>query len=257
MPQSDMPSNARFNPLDREPAYRQLAEVITGQILDGTLPPGFVLPIEQKLADQFNVHRSTLREGLRVLEQNGLVRREGKKLIVQRPPHEGLARMMGRALVLHDVTFKDVHMMGQLLYSTAAELAAVHATDDVKAKLQENLVRTRAVLNDPDDLTQVDLEFMHLIAQGSGNTALVLALEPLGLIFYAVFHAIFEVVPVAGERLLASHQKIYDSIVERNSYDARRWMNKHCDDFLRGVEASGFSPDDSVGSWDRVILRMS
>ena len=91
------------------PAYKLVADAIERLILQGTLKTGDVLPAETALAAQFGVNRSTVREGIRSLEQNGLVRREGgKKLFASRPRHADTAAQVSRAMLLHDVTFLNL-----------------------------------------------------------------------------------------------------------------------------------------------------
>ncbi len=71
----------RFGKLAVAPAYRVVFETIEREILAGRLAPGTRLPSETALAEQFGVNRSTAREGLRLLEQTGLVdRRAGRRL---------------------------------------------------------------------------------------------------------------------------------------------------------------------------------
>jgi DNA-binding FadR family transcriptional regulator len=65
----------RFARLERAPAYKNVSEAILKDIIDGRLTVGNRLPSEQKLAEQFGVHRSTVREGIRLLEETGVLRR--------------------------------------------------------------------------------------------------------------------------------------------------------------------------------------
>ena len=62
-----------FDPVDREPAYTRVSSAIEAKILSRALRGGDVLPAETELAQQFRVHRSTVREALRQLESAGLV----------------------------------------------------------------------------------------------------------------------------------------------------------------------------------------
>ena len=63
-----------------EPAYKAVSAAIERAILDGALPPGAALPTEQELSERFGVHRSTVREAIRQVEQEGLLqRREGRR----------------------------------------------------------------------------------------------------------------------------------------------------------------------------------
>src|SRR5215470_11279215 len=105
-----MSSSMEFDQIQIEPAYRKVAAAIGGRILDRSLREGDRLPPEIELARQFGVNRSTVREALRELESNGLVtRRPGSKLMsVSRPHHEAVAQRVSHALLLHDVTVRNV-----------------------------------------------------------------------------------------------------------------------------------------------------
>ena len=76
-----------FEPVEREPAYTRVSAAIEQKILSRALRDGDVLPAEVDLAQQFRVHRSTVREALRQLESAGLVTRPpgAKRMIVSRP----------------------------------------------------------------------------------------------------------------------------------------------------------------------------
>ena len=64
------------------PNYRRVTLAIEEQILGGRMKLGDPLPTEQDLAEQLGVNRSTLREGLRALENAGLVKRAGGKKLI-------------------------------------------------------------------------------------------------------------------------------------------------------------------------------
>ena len=53
--------------------YLQLADVLAGQIADGTYRAGDRIPSVRKLRDQFGVSLTTVLEACRVLEDRGLV----------------------------------------------------------------------------------------------------------------------------------------------------------------------------------------
>lgn len=67
-----MPNTA----LQRDPLYRQIYKILEVQILNNELKVGDTLPAEQALADNLQVHRSSVREAMRLLEENGLVERK-------------------------------------------------------------------------------------------------------------------------------------------------------------------------------------
>lgn len=62
--------------LDRQspnPLYLQLKDILASQIADGLLQPGDALPSERQLCEEFNISRSTVREALRELSDQGLI----------------------------------------------------------------------------------------------------------------------------------------------------------------------------------------
>src|SRR5690606_37801432 len=84
---ADSTAQALFDPVERSPAYTRVSSAIEQKILTRALRAGDVLPAETDLAQQFRVHRSTVREALRQLESAGLVTRPqgAKRMVVSRP----------------------------------------------------------------------------------------------------------------------------------------------------------------------------
>ncbi len=58
------------------PKYYQLAQTLSGQISSGALKPNDQLPTEDELSQRYGLSRGTVREAMRLLENDGLVRRE-------------------------------------------------------------------------------------------------------------------------------------------------------------------------------------
>lgn len=54
-------------------AYMQIAETLRRRIVNGDLAPGFLLPSEAMLCEEFTVVRNTVRRALAVLEDEGLI----------------------------------------------------------------------------------------------------------------------------------------------------------------------------------------
>ena len=61
------------NPLSAVPLYRQLADLLAGQIERGELRPGQPLPSELHLQQTYDVSRGTVRMAMRELRERGLV----------------------------------------------------------------------------------------------------------------------------------------------------------------------------------------
>ena len=61
----------KIEKLQLTPAYQALSVDLRQRIVAGEIQPGEPLPTEADLAQSYGVHRSTVREGLRHLEQDG------------------------------------------------------------------------------------------------------------------------------------------------------------------------------------------
>ena len=66
------------------PMWRQVADHLRTQILDGTFPAGHVLPSEETLATEYGVSRPVIRDGIKTLVAEGFVE--------VRRPHGNLVR---------------------------------------------------------------------------------------------------------------------------------------------------------------------
>lgn len=70
-----------------DPLYRRIAEGLRQQIQSGELSPGGQLPPEDKLVDQFQASRNTIRDAVKFLISLGLVEtRPGQGTFVVEPP---------------------------------------------------------------------------------------------------------------------------------------------------------------------------
>ena len=94
----------KIEKLQLTPAYQALSVDLRQRIVAGEIQPGEPLPTEADLAQSYGVHRSTVREGLRHLEQDGLLKRAGKKLMVTVPSSDKLAQSAERALRMRQVS---------------------------------------------------------------------------------------------------------------------------------------------------------
>ena len=87
-----------------------MAAALLDRITTRAINAGERLPPEIELARQFGVHRGTVREALRELQTNGVLKRErgSKLMMVTRPERVDVAAGVSRALALHDVSYHDV-----------------------------------------------------------------------------------------------------------------------------------------------------
>lgn len=108
-------------------AAELLAARIRGQIIRRELKEGEALPAESELMEKFGVSRPTLREAIRVLEMESLLRmRRGSHggAIVTAPDPQVAARTVGVILQLRGVTLKDIHTARTMIEPMAARYIA-------------------------------------------------------------------------------------------------------------------------------------
>jgi DNA-binding FadR family transcriptional regulator len=235
------------------PAYQQVAEAIEREIIAGHIRPGDPLGTEAELVKQFGVNRSTVREGIRLLEQGGLVRRDSsRRLWVGLPHYERLASRMSRALVLHKVTFRELYEAAMPLQIATIEAAVERATPELIEALEENIARTQAVLAQPAAVAELDAEFHGLIGKASQNRVLQLAREPSEALVIPSTELILRKVKEGAPRLLHAHRMYVDALKRRDKDAARLWVRRHLDDWRRGFQRAGRDLDQPI---DRIYLQ--
>lgn len=237
-------AQALFDPVERSPAYTRVSSAIEQKILTRALRAGDVLPAETDLAQQFRVHRSTVREALRQLESAGLVARPqgAKRMVVSRPEAAKVASGMRHALVLHDVTFVDVWEAMMVLEPQVAALAALRRDDAQLRDLHRAAEAFRLSPQGDPQAVDVVLVFFEILGRASRNQVLVLAKQAMSQALAPSLAKMIDTVPQARTRISDAHRHLVAAVRERDSQQARQWMEKHVSDFKRGYEVAGISP---------------
>lgn len=166
-------------------AYEQVADQLRELIMTRELSPGERLPNEALLAREFGVSRATIREALRVLAAQNLIRTAkgaGGGSYVTLPSVDHISAFLSSNINLltgnRDLTLGELIEARMLLEIPAARLAAERRRD-------EDLERLRACI--PPDAVRVDTreEFIHnsgfhtTIIECCGNTLLYIAAQPV------------------------------------------------------------------------------
>jgi GntR family transcriptional regulator, transcriptional repressor for pyruvate dehydrogenase complex len=233
-----VPSADLFEPLDDQPAYRQIANLIEQRIVDRTLKAGDPLPSETDLARQFGVNRSTVREAIRELETHGLIGRVRgeKRLRVTLPEAARVISGVSRALALHDVTYMELWEAMMAIEPAAAGYAAARRTPAQLELLIETGARMRGEPPATAAAVAAVMDFFTAVAEASGNQVLALSQAPLNLLLEPALTQVIDRVAQARMRIRDAQAKIIEAVKHRRSEVARTWMEKHIRDFKRGYE---------------------
>lgn len=239
-----------FDRLEVVPAYKTVCEAIEKEIMSGRLGPGDQLPTETDLAAQFGLTRHTVREGLRILEESGLVGREaGRRLFVKQPHYAEAAPRALRALIMQRVTFQELWQVSMSLEPLAAELAASRISKAQIEELEENLARMEEAFADGQSIIALDIAFHTLVAEIAANKALLLAREPISQLFYPALSRLFEHPEnrITGpRRLIEAHRRIVETLKRHDPAEAEAWMRRHIADFRRGYQRCDFDLNEPV-----------
>ena len=240
-----------FERIKTRPAYELVAEAIERRILSGHLRPGDPVGTESELVKQFGVNRSTVREGIRLLEQSGLVAREAsRRLSVAVPHYHRLASRMTRSLILQQVTFRELYYTSRALEPAAVDQAVDNRTTEDLAALEANIDQTIKVQHDPAAVADCDGDFHRLIGLAAHNRVLLLAKEPSSMLVRPTTAFIILNNPRGIPRLIAAHKHIVDALSRRDRAEARLWVDRHLKDWRVGFELSGMDLDSPVGDID-------
>jgi DNA-binding FadR family transcriptional regulator len=238
-----------FEPIRVEPAYRKVAAALLDRITSRAIGAGERLPPEMELARQFGVHRGTVREALRELETNGVLKRErgSKLMMVTRPSRDDVASNVSRALSLHEVTYHDVW---EALTALEPPMAAAAA----RQRDAQDLARLDALLGRHDDASDTDAAveqaaaFFHAIGEATHNGVFMLAHEPLVQLLVPSLGAMIDKVPQARARIADAQKKLVGAIRNKDAAAAGDWMSKHIRDFRRGFELARIELAQRVGN---------
>src|SRR3954471_6483328 len=160
-------------------ASEDVAEQIRAQIATGRLKPGDMLPSETALLDLFQVARPTMREALRILESDGLVKiQRGIKggAQVQEPDIGPLARRLGLHLQLRGTDRNDVLQAEVIIQPGVVALAASRRPPAALVDLRAAVERVGAC-DDMREFSEAAAHFLDRVIHAAHNQVLALLSE--------------------------------------------------------------------------------
>lgn len=213
-----------------------LADVIGDQlregILGGDLAPGDRLPPERELATRFGTNRNTLREAIRALEAQGLVRArqgDGVRVLDFRTSGDfGLLPQIVRqgSPEERQLLFGDLLRTRRVVCVEAVVMAAERATPEQVDHLLELLARQRDNGADLLALVTTDVEIYRSLVDASSSmvsTLLFNTLERVVMQFVEIFPQIIWFAPNYLERMT----EVVDAIGAKEPERARALFDEH------------------------------
>jgi DNA-binding FadR family transcriptional regulator len=153
---------------------------------------------------------------------------------------------MSRALILQQVTFRELWHTSMALEPAAVEQAMEHATEEDLAAIAANIAKTRDARNRAATVAKLDAEFHGLIGKAAHNRVLLLAKEPSSMLVMPTVEFILARNPSGIARLIEAHEQIYDALRRRDRAKGRLWVARHLRDWKAGFERAGRHIDSPI-----------
>ncbi|MER6469236.1 FadR/GntR family transcriptional regulator [Streptomyces collinus] len=207
--------------------FEEALEQILQVVRLGLVPAGERLPAERELADRLGVSRVTLREVLKVLQEQGLVEarrgRYGGTFVLPRVDAGGEDELRRR---IAEVDIEDVLRFREVLEVGAAGLCAAHGlTAERGARLRAALERTREA--PLADYRRLDTLLHLTLAELCGSPSLAAQYAAVR----AAVNDLLDCIPLLVRNLEHSqrqHTALVEAVLAGDADGARETMREHC-----------------------------
>ncbi len=200
--------------------YEEVAELLRQRIFKRELEPGSWID-EVKLAEEYGISRTPLREALKVLAAEGLV-----------------TMKVRRGAYVTEVSEQDlteVYALLSLLESDAAGVVATRASDAELAELRAIHRELASAAGDRDRFFAINGRFHMRLLEIAGNRWRNQMVADLRKVMKLNrHHSLFKSGRI--EESLAEHQQVMDALDRRDATAATQRMQAH---FANGLEAAG------------------
>ncbi|MCF1592528.1 FadR/GntR family transcriptional regulator [Streptomyces muensis] len=208
-------------------AAELVADALRKNIIDGSFADGDVLPSEAQLMQRFNVSRPTLREAIRVLEQERLITvRRGARggAVVHGMRSEIVSRYAALFLESRGTGLDDLYAAQAIIEPACVALLAESSSQEIVRKLRQALDEEASTLGSEQELAD-RVSFHTTLIQLSGNQTLSLMSEVISDVLLAIGGR--EPVGIAAADALEHHRLVVDLIEAREPEHARRLWSDH------------------------------
>lgn len=211
-------------------SYDVLAAKLRETILGGGIREGESLPTERELVSQTGLSRGSVREALRMLAVEGLVRPRHGRLggnIVTLPGKESMAHFINQFVIGRKLSIRTLQETRETIEPMLARFAAERRSlDDVKAIRALNDELTGA-LSDRAQFAAINIEWHNAVAAASRNDLLAAFLFSMSFgVTMATMADEYDTMDVR-KAVIAIHGRIADAIEAQNADLAFRRMQKH------------------------------
>ena len=199
--------------------YEEVAELLRQRIFSRELEPGSWID-ELKLAEEYGISRTPLREALKVLAAEGLVTMK--------------VRRGAYVTEVSDKDLADVYHLLALLESDGAGVVAEHATDAQRSELQALHAELEAAVKDRERFFALNERFHIRLLEIADNRWRQQMVSDLRKVMKLNRHNSLLKTGRISESL-AEHRAVMEALLSRDAALTRERMHQH---FQNGLEAA-------------------
>lgn len=218
-----------IDPIARQKTYELVAERLVALIGDRSFQPGDQLPTERELTASFHVGRSSVREALRMLESQGVIRSANGGAFVVADAAYPLNSSLRLLLTLDERTrLHDVIELRSILECEAAALAAERHGPEHLVRMAEAIDEMERSLEEPegDAFIEADLRFHLAVAEATGNRVLLHSMHAVRDVIRRMLMTVFTL-PGSAARAVEEHRAVCAAIAAADPPRARNEMHAH------------------------------
>jgi DNA-binding FadR family transcriptional regulator len=228
---------AVLSPMQVPKASDVLANELRERILSGEFPEGTSLPPERDMVIQTQMSRTTVREALRILEVQGLVRiKTGRSggAFVQRPDGDSVANSVSLLIRGRQIRMAALLEAREGIEPVCARLAAKYRTD---ADLDRLADANAAVAADGplEGFLQANVDWHVAVALASHNELLTGFMAALSRAIYASTDNRGFVDAEIRRTAVQAHARIIEAIRARDMDAAFRRMTRHVHSYAQAI----------------------
>ncbi len=231
-------SSIQLSPMKVPKASDVLANELRERILSGEFVEGTGLPAERDLVTQTRMSRTTVREALRILEVQGLIRIKAGRTggaFVQRPGEEAMASTVNLLIRGRQIRLAALLETREAIEPFCARLAALNRTDDDLRDLDASNAAIAATSNGLSAFLEANVEWHVAVARASHNEILSGLMSALSRAIYAATDDEGFVDDEVRRTALHAHETITKAIRDGDADAAARRMTRHVHSYAEAV----------------------
>jgi GntR family transcriptional repressor for pyruvate dehydrogenase complex len=224
-----------FEPVKNQRVSDEILQQIREAVLTGKFQIGDRLPNERTLAEQFVASRTSVREALRGLEQQGVIyTKKGVTggAFVADLDHRLVSRSLQTLFTLRKISINHIAEVRLIFEPEVARLAALRASRQDLEELEEVITTMNNAVESGKSPTSFDLKFHKLVARAADNPILEMLADSMLEVASQVITELHPSLEVL-RHVVRRHKEVFEAIKNKDGDLAFSLMSQHIVDVQR------------------------